>query len=355
MATAGCVLGLLVIFYSLYKASEKVEEASNCIAYRLRMPASVAGATLLAVASSAPEFFTSASGAILHGVFEIGLMTIVWSAIFNILVIPGIAGLVAPKPLRISKEVVHRDGIGYMATVFILLLVVWDGNLTRADAVILLILYTLYIHTIRLMARAHQEAHPDDQREAPEDLWGWRKIILWFSAGIAVIGIGAHFMIELGKFLSETYAADLGFTKKESIVVMSAMVFAPGTSLADLFVSYFCAKRGEGSAAISNVFGSNVFDLTICLAVPVLIVGDVPIDLGPVWPSIIMLVLLQCMVLGFVRTSWQIERWEGLVMLVAFIICCVLFFYFMPETTGMPMDGIPSDTLGIPADSLAPG
>ena len=27
--------------------------------------------------------------------------------------------------------------------------------------------------------------------------------------------------------------------------------------------SYFAAKRGQGSAAISNVFGSNVFDLTI--------------------------------------------------------------------------------------------
>lgn len=319
-----CVGGWLAIFWILSKACEWVEGAANSLAFRLRMPASVAGATLLATASSAPEFFTSASGAILYGVFEVGLMCIIWSAIFNILVIPGFSSVASPKPLEISKEVVHRDGIGYLGTVFILLLVLADGSLTRADACIMLIIYVVYLHVIRLMAKAHKEQLNEEDIEEPEDLMSPKKIALYFGVGLAIIGVGTHFMIEIGMQLGEHFTIN--------ILIFSALIFAPGTSIPDLLMSFFAAKRGEGAAAISNVFGSNVFDLTICLAVPILIVGTIDIPLGPVWPSIIMLVVVQVMVLIFVRSSWRVDKWEGWLMLLTFVVCCVIFLFTLPES-----------------------
>jgi|TARA_B100001964_G_scaffold216394_1_gene255602 cation:H+ antiporter len=318
------LVGWLVIFVALSKVCEKVEEAATHLATRLKLPASVAGATLLATSSSAPEFFTSTSAAVLHGVFEVGLITIVWSALFNILVIPGFVSLASPQSLKISKEVMHRDGVGYLGTVFIVLLVIWDEMLTRQDAVIMLILYAVYLHVIRLMAEAHKEE--TEEIEEGEELLSPGMIALYFAVGLALIGVGTHFMIELGFELGEAAAID--------VLIFSAFIFAPGTSVPDLMMSYFSAKRGEGSAAISNVFGSNVFDLTICLAVPILIVGDTMIELGPVWPSIIMLVVVQCMVLLFVRTGWKIEKWEGVMMLVAFVVCCVIFLFTMPSESG---------------------
>jgi cation:H+ antiporter len=307
--------GWLAIFYVLSKVCKKVEEAASHLATRMKLPASVAGATLLATSSSAPEFFTATSAAVIHGLFEIGLITIIWSALFNILVIPGVVGVSASEPLKVAKEVVHRDGIGYLGTVFIVLLVIWDGALSRQDAVIMLILYAVYLHVIRLMAAAHKEGA--EEIEEGEELLSPRKIALYFAVGLLLIGVGTHFMIELGLTLGDTFAID--------VLIFSAFVFAPGTSIPDLLMSYYSAKRGEGSAAISNVFGSNVFDLTICLAVPILIVGTVHVDLGPLWPSIIMLVVVQCLVLLFVRSGWQIEKWEGWVMLACFVGCCVIF------------------------------
>lgn len=320
------IAGWGAIFLVLAKACERVEDAANSLSFRLRMPASVAGATLLATASSAPEFFTATSGAVIYGVFEVGLLTIVWSAIFNILVIPGCSSLASKQALTIPKEVVYRDGVGYLATVFVLLLVLADGTLTRADAGILLIIYIVYLHAIRLMAKAHAERIDEQLLEEPEHLLSMGKIALYFAVGLVIIGVGTHFMIEVGDTLGHHFAI--------SILIFSALIFAPGTSIPDLLMSYFAAKRGDGAAAISNVFGSNVFDLTICLAVPILIVGDTVINLGPIWPSIIMLVLLQVMVLAFVRTSWRVDRWEGMVMIVAFFVCAVIFLFTLPESVG---------------------
>ena len=45
------LVGWLVIFVALSKVCEKVEEAATHLATRLKLPASVAGATLLAMAT----------------------------------------------------------------------------------------------------------------------------------------------------------------------------------------------------------------------------------------------------------------------------------------------------------------
>merc|ERR1719384_2578239 len=50
--------------------------------------------------------------------------------------------------------------------------------------------------------------------------------------------------------------------------VMGLTFCAAGTSVPDLMVSLIVAKQGKGNMAISNVFGSNVFDILIAMAVP---------------------------------------------------------------------------------------
>jgi len=53
-----------------------------------------------------------------------------------------------------------------------------------------------------------------------------------------------------------------------SAAVMGLTFCAAGTSVPDLMVSVIVAKQGKGNMAISNVFGSNVFDILIAMAVP---------------------------------------------------------------------------------------
>jgi Ca2+/Na+ antiporter len=104
------------------------------------------------------------------------------------------------------------------------------------------------------------------------------------------------------------------------LLIVSALIFAPGTSVPDLLLSFMAARRGAGSAAISNAFGSNTFDLTVCLAVPVLVVGDIQIAMtGPVLWSVWMLVGTVIFSMIFVRIGYRLSRIEGALLLVLFV------------------------------------
>lgn len=297
------VFYLLLVFVGMYLVCVELERACGDLAHRLKLPESIAGATLLAVASSAPEFFTSFLGAVVHGVFEVGLIAILWSAIFNITVIPGVSVLVAGSELEVHPAVLRRDAVSYMAITLLLMGLVDDGVLSRTDAGILLGAYFLYVYVLFLMLDTEEPVEPSEQP-------GWRTA-LGLIGGLAGIGLLCHVMIAVG--------TGLATSAHVSVLVISALIFAPGTSIPDLLLSVFAAKKGHGSAAVANAFGSNSFDLTICLAAPILIVGDVTVDAsGTVRASMWMLLGTVILAMFFVRTGYALEKWEGAALLGLF-------------------------------------
>merc|ERR1719240_1784276 len=103
------------------------------MARRLNMPADVAGATLLAFGSSAPEFCTNVV-ATFFIVNECGVGDIVGSAIHNVLLIVGVSGLFAGRALSLWWYPLSRDSIFYMISVVELIVFLWDERLTIPEA-----------------------------------------------------------------------------------------------------------------------------------------------------------------------------------------------------------------------------
>ncbi|KAK2849039.1 hypothetical protein Q5P01_008873 [Channa striata] len=116
---------------------EKVSE-------NLHLSQDVAGATFMAAGSSAPELFTS-----LIGVFitkgDVGVGTIVGSAVFNILVIIGICGIFAGQPITLSWWPVFRDAVFYILSIVVLILVIYDEKVLWWETIILISMYGIYI------------------------------------------------------------------------------------------------------------------------------------------------------------------------------------------------------------------
>ena len=89
---------LLLSFYLLAKVCDDYfVESLDEIAKKLKLSSDAAGATLMAVGSSAPELFVAIIAVIRPGDHEqIGMGTIVGSAMFNLVVITGVVGLIKP-------------------------------------------------------------------------------------------------------------------------------------------------------------------------------------------------------------------------------------------------------------------
>jgi cation:H+ antiporter len=313
-------LGLVVFFACLYFVSEQVEDAWQTVAYNFRLPASLAGATLLAVSSSLPEFFTSLNGALLYHTLEIGFMTIIWSAIFNILVITGIVGVMSTSPLTVSKNVIIRDSLVYLAALIVLILLLSDGEISLVDACVLLITYLVYVVILYLQRHSIQEGEEVSSAHASK-----RKIIVASSAGTAAICLLSAGIVYLG--------VELSYALGVSLVVISALVFSIGTSIPDLLLSYFSAKRGGGSMAISNVFGSNTFDITVCLGVPALVLlsneSTIEGDLPSLKLSLLLLFIAMLLVNGLLAYNFKVTRIKGWICLVSYVCFVATFFYAM--------------------------
>ncbi|XP_063223354.1 sodium/potassium/calcium exchanger 3-like isoform X1 [Bacillus rossius redtenbacheri] len=110
----------------------------------LNMSDDVAGATFMAAATSSPELFINSVGTfITEG--DIGVGTIVGSAVFNILAVPACCGLFAGQVLVLDWWPLSRDCLMYGVTVCMLILTLYDERVYWYEALLLVSAYTLYI------------------------------------------------------------------------------------------------------------------------------------------------------------------------------------------------------------------
>jgi cation:H+ antiporter len=109
--------------------------------------------------------------------------------------------------------------------------------------------------------------------------------------------------------------------------LVSIGAIAIGTSLPELFVSLRAIKNKEVDLAIGNIFGSNAFNILLVVGIPGLIAplvaGEVVMELG-------LVVLLAASLILFVNgLARQVQKWEGVMMILFFIFFMVKLVQFV--------------------------
>ncbi|XP_066584308.1 sodium/potassium/calcium exchanger 4 [Prorops nasuta] len=139
------VIVSLYLFIALAVVCDKFfVPAVEKICHALSMSKDVAGATFMAAATSAPELFVNAIGTfITEG--DIGVGTIVGSAVFNILAVPACCGIGAGMVVPLDWWPVSRDCLAYGVTVAILIGIIHDERVEWYEALTLVLLYIVYI------------------------------------------------------------------------------------------------------------------------------------------------------------------------------------------------------------------
>ncbi|CAG5101937.1 Oidioi.mRNA.OKI2018_I69.chr1.g68.t2.cds [Oikopleura dioica] len=115
----------------------------EAISEKLDLSEDVAGATFMAAGSSAPELFTSLLGVTKET--DVGVGTIVGSAVFNLLVIVALSAALAGKSLNLDWRPLARDATYYAISIGFLVGFAWDGYITWWEALILTALYVIYV------------------------------------------------------------------------------------------------------------------------------------------------------------------------------------------------------------------
>ena len=322
----------------VWRGSGLLERASERLAAYYRLPDIVQGAVVVAVGSSFPELSTTVISTLVHGEFELGVAAIVGSALFNILVIPALSGLVSREPLQANRDLVYKEAQFYMIAVAVLTLtfsfaIIYQplpstdgairGELTRPLALLPVALYGLYLF-VQYQDTLDHEGDDDTRDIHPAREWGL------LALSLVVIVIGVEGLVRA--------AINFGDIFGTPSFLWGITVVAAGTSIPDAFVSIRAARHGRGITSIANVLGSNTFDLLVCIPAGVLIAGTAAINFSIAAPMMAALTAATVVLFLMMRTRMILSRRECVALLVIYVVFLV---WIGAETFGV-LDWVPS-------------
>lgn len=143
------IFGMMYVFVALaIVCDEYFVPALGVITDKLQISEDVAGATFMAAGGSAPELFTSLIGVFIsHS--NVGIGTIVGSAVFNILFVIGTCALFSREILNLTWWPLFRDITFYIFDLMMLILFFLDSLVAWWESVLLLLAYAFYVFTMK--------------------------------------------------------------------------------------------------------------------------------------------------------------------------------------------------------------
>ncbi|KAI3376485.1 hypothetical protein L3Q82_016943 [Scortum barcoo] len=144
-AVALHMFGMIYMFIALaIVCDEFFVPALTVITEKLTISDDVAGATFMAAGGSAPELFTSIIGVFIsHS--NVGIGTIVGSAVFNILFVIGMCAIFSKEILNLTWWPLFRDVSFYILDLILLIIFFLDNFISVWESVTLLSGYAAYV------------------------------------------------------------------------------------------------------------------------------------------------------------------------------------------------------------------
>uniref|UniRef100_A0A672J7H5 Sodium/calcium exchanger membrane region domain-containing protein n=1 Tax=Salarias fasciatus TaxID=181472 RepID=A0A672J7H5_SALFA len=139
------MFGMIYMFIALaIVCDEFFVPALTVITEKLTISDDVAGATFMAAGGSAPELFTSIIGVFIsHS--NVGIGTIVGSAVFNILFVIGMCAIFSKEILNLTWWPLFRDVSFYILDLIMLIIFFLDNVISIWESITLLSAYAAYV------------------------------------------------------------------------------------------------------------------------------------------------------------------------------------------------------------------
>lgn len=160
--------------------------------------------------------------------------------------------------------------------------------------------------------------------------------ILLIVSGLVLLIAGGNWLLKAAVALS------LKLNIPKIVIGMTVVSFA--TSAPELIVSVNAALEGFPDLALGNVVGSNIANLGLVLAITV-ILGSIEVKKSfytTDWP---VMMLASLLFFGFIYFDGQLQRYEGLVMVVTLFVFLVYLLRFQKTAV---VDELPEDDVPLP-------
>jgi cation:H+ antiporter len=306
------VLAVLAGLALLVWSADRFVDGAAATARHFGMPPLLIGMVIVGFGTSAPEMVVSALAAS-QGNPGIALGNAYGSNITNIALILGVTALISP--IAVHSQVLRKELPLLLGLTALAAAQLWDGELSRLDAVVLLLVFALVMGwTIWAGMRKKDDALGLEMaQELQVPTMALRPAVFWLVVGLLLLIVSSRLLV--------WGAVEIALAFGVSDLIIGLTIVAVGTSLPELASSIIATRKGEHDIALGNVLGSNLFNTLAVVG----IAGSIsPMAVAPEVLSRDVLVMAALTLLLFLfgygfRGAGRINRLEGLLLL-----CCYL-------------------------------
>ncbi len=305
--------GLTVILLG----AEMLLRGASRLASLLGISPLLIGLTVVSVGTSMPELAIGLT-AVSEGKGPLAVGNIAGTNIVNILLILGLSACWRPLPTRSLS--VKLDVPVMIAAALTLLLMSWDGVLSRLEGACLVVAAVVYtVVLVRLTrgetgAMRHEFAQEFGSR-AMQAGHGWRQAVghaLLLCVGMAVTVLGAELMV--------AGAVELARSVGVSDAFIGLTIVAIGTSAPELVTTLLATYRNDRDVAIGNLIGSSVYNILVILGLTMVVAPHgVEVSREIMWIDLPLAALVAMVCLPVFRSDRMVSRKEGALFVAAYV------------------------------------
>lgn len=309
------VLGIGVLYFG----AEWLVRGSARLAGSLGVSPIVVGLTVVSFGTSAPELVVCTVAA-WGGNPDLAIGNVMGSNLANIGLILGLTSVV--RPLEVQSRVVWREMPIMLLVTLALYPLAADLELDARDGVILLLSLAGYLLFVFQSVGSETPDVVDEYEDFIKAAGDDKSLVRMADVTLVVAGCGA---LVLGGYCIVEGAVQVASALGVSQVVIGLTVVAIGTSLPELATSLVAAARHESDIAVGNVIGSNIFNISAILGASSLV------ETMPVQPTFLTrelpaLIAVSVLLFPVLRSGWRIRRWEGLILVAAYVVTGMILF-----------------------------
>ncbi len=327
------ILFLILGFFGLYFGAKFVIIGLENIADRFNISQMMVGLTILSIGTSLPEISVSIMGGIdkIFGIDPnidgIVIGNKIGSFLIQITLIIGI--LAVTRPIFVSKWELRREGPMLFISVLIFLFFSLDGILTQFEALLMIIIYFIYLSLViwseRYLAKAKLNPNYIEKErldavcfepvESPRKVSSTKRDIGIFIFGLLILIIAAEVTLLSAHDLSKE------FHIPENVIGILIVGF--GTSLPELIADLTAIRRGSFGIAVGDILGSNICDILLATGSGAILINfNVPLIILVFDIPVLFLALF--LALYFLWSEKTLKRWEGILLISFYSVYAIL-------------------------------
>jgi cation:H+ antiporter len=317
-------LNLILIFvfcFLLVKATDILIINFKALSQKTRLRQFALTGLILGLATSLPEFFVGLTSAF-EGESILSLGNIIGANIANLSLVIGGAALMGGA-VKVEGNFLRRDVFYAFLAATSPMLLLSDRILSRIDGLILLVLYVFYQLAI-FNEQPGQDEKKEDKQERLLRKFGYAPIrkaskeVAWIFFGIALLLFSADALVRI----AVKFAAAFNI----SLLLIGLLVISVGTTLPELVFEIEALRKRQSNMAFGNLLGSIVANGTLIIGLVALISPIRIQNLNSYFLSTMAFLIIFGLFYLFIRTKRRLSRWEGLALLLVYLIFVVVEF-----------------------------